>query len=113
MCEHHMLPFFGYAHIGYIPSGSIAGASKLARVLDVASSRLQLQERLTDQVADALFEVLQPDGVAVVVEAEHLCMIMRGVRKLGSKVVTSSVKGRFVSGHATREELLSMVAPRD
>jgi len=109
MCEHHLLPFYGRAHIGYIPRDKIAGASKLARALDIVSHRLQLQERLTEQLAEALFEALDPDGVAVVLEAEHLCMIMRGVKKLGSMVVTSAVRGPFRKDHPGKEDLLSMV----
>lgn len=109
MCEHHLLPFFGHAHIGYIPRDKIAGTSKLARALDVASSRLQLQERLTEQLAQALSKALDPDGVAVVLEAEHLCMIMRGVKKPGSKVVTSTVLGPFCKEYPGREGLLRMV----
>ena len=109
MCEHHLLPFYGRAHIGYIPRDKIAGASKLARALDIVSHRLQLQERLTEQLAEALFESLEPDGVAVVLEAEHLCMIMRGVKKLGSLVVTSAVRGPFSKDYPGREDLLSMV----
>ena len=95
ICEHHLLPFFGLAHLAYIPNGKIAGLSKLARALEVASHRLQVQERLTGQVADAIFSVLSPDGVAVEMEAEHLCMSMRGVQKPGIRVVTSAVRGRF------------------
>lgn len=112
LCEHHLLPFYGRAHIGYIPGAKIAGASKLARALDTLSHRLQLQERLTEQLAAAIFEALEPDGVAVVLEAEHLCMVMRGVKKQGSLVVTSAVRGPFRKGHPGREGLLAMLERR-
>ena len=95
LCEHHLLPFFGLAHLAYIPNGKIAGVSKLVRSLEAASRRPQVQERLTAQVADAVFGALRPDGVAVEIEAEHLCMSMRGVQKPGSRVVTSAVRGPF------------------
>ncbi len=97
-CEHHLLPFFGRAHVGYIPNGRIAGASKLARALEVVARRPQVQERMTRELADAVYRSLQPDGVAVVLEAEHLCMSMRGVRKQGSMIVTTAVRGPFVGG---------------
>jgi len=111
MCEHHLLPFFGVAHVGYIPSaqGKVVGISKLARVVDIVSRRPQLQERMTRQIADAVFEALEPDGAAVVIEAEHLCMIMRGVRKPGSSIVTSAVRGTFRSRVATRTEFLALI----
>lgn len=95
-CEHHMAPFFGKAHIGYIPSGRIAGLSKLARLVEVVTRRLQVQERITSQLADIMEEVLDPAGVMVVVEGEHLCMCARGVKKPGSKTITSAVRGVFV-----------------
>lgn len=108
-CEHHMAPFFGKAHIGYIPSGKIAGLSKLARLVDVVTRRLQVQERVTSQIADTLEEVLQPHGVMVVVEGEHLCMCARGVRKPGSKTVTSAVRGQFRNNSALRSEFLELI----
>ncbi|HET7039581.1 MAG TPA: GTP cyclohydrolase I FolE [Gemmatimonadales bacterium] len=109
MCEHHMLPFFGRAHVAYIPNGKIIGLSKVARLVDVFSRRLQVQERLTDQIADAIMNVLAPHGVGVVVEAWHLCMMMRGVEKQNSKTVTSSVRGTFRSDSRTRQEFLLLV----
>ena len=112
MCEHHLLPFFGLAHLAYIPNGKIAGLSKLARALEVASRRPQVQERLTGQVADAIFAALNPDGVAVEVEAEHLCMAMRGVQKPGSRVVTSAFRGPFENWPLGREGLLALLRRR-
>jgi len=109
MCEHHMLPFFGRAHVAYIPNGRIVGLSKLPRIVDMFAHRLQLQERLTDQIADAIVEVLQPRGVGVVVEASHLCMMMRGVNKQNSKTVTSAVRGVFRDDPKTREEFIRLV----
>jgi len=109
MCEHHMLPFFGKAHVAYIPNGHIVGISKLARLVEVFARRLQVQERLTDQVADALFTVLEPHGVGVVIEAHHLCMMMRGVEKQHSKTITSSVRGNFRTDQKTRDEFLRLV----
>nr|WP_240464096.1 GTP cyclohydrolase I FolE [Paenibacillus apiarius] len=108
-CEHHMAPFFGKVHIGYIPSGKIAGLSKLARLVEAVSRRLQVQERITSQIADIMDEVLQPHGVMVVVEGEHLCMCARGVKKPGSKTVTSAVRGIFRSDAAQRAEFLSLI----
>ncbi|MFS0726138.1 GTP cyclohydrolase I FolE [Paenibacillus sp. 1P07SE] len=108
-CEHHMAPFFGRAHIGYIPSGKIAGLSKLARLVDAITRRLQVQERITSQIADIMDEVLQPHGVMVVVEGEHLCMCARGVKKYGSKTVTSAVRGEFRNNTALRSEFLSLL----
>ncbi|GMK45799.1 MULTISPECIES: GTP cyclohydrolase I FolE [Paenibacillus] len=107
-CEHHMAPFFGKVHIGYIPSGKIAGLSKLARLVEAVSRRLQVQERITTQIADIMQEVLKPQGVMVVVEGEHLCMCARGVKKPGSKTVTSAVRGVF-SDSALRSEFLSLL----
>jgi GTP cyclohydrolase I len=109
MCEHHLLPFHGRAHLGYIPRGKVTGISKLARVVEAFAKRPQLQERLTSQIADTLVEHLEPEGVAVVVEAQHLCMTMRGVRKPGSSVVTSAVRGHFADSSVTRAEFLSLV----
>ena len=109
MCEHHMLPFFGKAHIAYLPKGKIVGISKLARLVDVYARRLQVQERLTEQVAKAIDEVLEPLGVGVVIEAYHMCMMMRGVEKQNSTMVTSSVLGVFRDHLATREEFLTLV----
>ncbi|MEE8573371.1 MAG: GTP cyclohydrolase I FolE [Gemmatimonadota bacterium] len=107
MCEHHMLPFFGKAHVAYLPHGRIIGLSKIVRLVDVFARRLQVQERLTDQVADALMDVLQPYGVGVVIEAYHLCMMMRGVEKQHSKTVTSALRGSFLDG-PTRDEFLRL-----
>ena len=109
MCEHHLLPFHGKAHVGYIPDGRVAGLSKLARVVDAFAKRPQLQERLTSQIADCIKDALKPSGVAVVVEAEHLCMTMRGVKKPGSFVITSATRGTFRDRVATRAEFLSLV----
>ncbi|MBD2871244.1 GTP cyclohydrolase I FolE [Paenibacillus arenilitoris] len=108
-CEHHMAPFFGKAHIGYIPSGKIAGLSKLARLVEAITRRLQVQERITSQIADILDEELKPHGVMVVVEGEHLCMCARGVKKPGSKTVTSAVRGEFRSSSALRSEFLGLI----
>jgi GTP cyclohydrolase I len=109
MCEHHMLPFFGKVHIAYIPDGKIVGLSKLPRVVEVFARRLQVQERLTEQVASAIMDVLRPQGVGVVIEAAHLCMMMRGVEKQNSKTVTSAMKGIFREDLRTRDEFLRLV----
>lgn len=108
MCEHHMLPFFGKAHIAYIPNGRIVGLSKFARLVEVFARRLQVQERLTEQIAQALWDTVQPMGVAVVVEAYHLCMMMRGVQKQNSKTVTSAMRGVFLEDQRTRDEFLRL-----
>lgn len=107
LCEHHMLPFFGKAHVAYIPSGRIVGLSKIPRVVDVFARRLQVQERLTLQIRDAIQDVLEPEGVAVVIEARHLCMIMRGVQKQNSWTTTSAVSGQFLNP-ATRQEFMRL-----
>lgn len=109
MCEHHFLPFHGAAHVGYVPEGRIVGVSKLARVVDILARRPQMQERLTSQIADAIMEGLHPDGVAVVIEAEHLCMTMRGVQKPGARMITSAIRGGFRRRGVTRSEFLSLV----
>jgi GTP cyclohydrolase IA len=112
MCEHHMLPFFGRCHIGYIPDGKVFGVSKLARLVDVYARRLQLQERLTEQISRVVMEEVGARGVGVMIEARHLCMMMRGVEKQNSTMVTSSVLGVFRDHIATREEFLSLVGKR-
>ena len=113
-CEHHLVPFFGFAHVGYIPNekGQITGLSKLARLVDVYARRPQVQERMTSQIADALMAVLEPRGVLVVIEAEHLCMSMRGVRKPGAKTVTSAVRGIMRDSDRTRAEAMSLLLRR-
>ncbi len=108
LCEHHMLPFFGVCHIGYIPRGKVAGVSKLARLADLFARRLQLQERLTNQIARTLMDTLQPEGVGVIIEARHLCMMMRGVEKQNSRMVTSAMLGSFHDSVATRNEFLHL-----
>lgn len=108
LCEHHLLPIFGKAHVAYLPRGRIIGLSKIPRVVDVFARRLQVQERLTDQIADALMEVLRPDGVGVVIEAFHLCMMMRGVEKQNSRAITSALRGTFKDDAKTRDEFLRL-----
>ena len=112
MCEHHFLPFHGEAHVGYVPDGRVVGVSKLARVVEGFARRPQIQEKLTTQIAEAIMDALHPDGVAVVIEAEHLCMTMRGVRKPGSRMVTSAMRGLFKESALTRAEFLSLVHGR-
>jgi len=109
LCEHHLLPFYGKAHVAYLPNGRIVGLSKIPRVVEVFARRLQVQERLTDQVADALCTVLDPLGVGVVIEAFHLCMMMRGVEKQNSKTITSALRGSFRKDARTRDEFLRLV----
>ncbi len=111
MCEHHLLPFYGTVHIGYLPdvSGRVVGLSKLARVVEIVARRLQIQERMTTQIADAIMSGLNPSGVAVVVQAEHLCMIMRGIKKTGSNITTSAVRGAFRTRPEIRSEFLTLI----
>jgi len=113
-CEHHLVPFFGRAHVGYIPNekGQITGLSKLARLVDLYARRPQVQERMTSQIADAMMTILEPRGVIVIIEAEHLCMSMRGVRKPGAKTVTSAVRGSFLNSESTRAEAMSLLTDR-
>ena len=108
MCEHHMLPFFGKAHVAYIPDGHIVGLSKIPRIVEVYARRLQVQERLTEEIASALDDVLKPSGVGVVIEAYHLCMMMRGVEKQNSRTITSALRGGFRDDPKTREEFLHL-----
>jgi GTP cyclohydrolase I len=113
MCEHHMLPFFGRAHIAYLPAGRIVGLSKLPRIVEVFARRLQVQERLTEQVAQAIEDAIKPRGVGVVIEATHLCMMMRGVEKQNSKTITSALRGEFRTCPMTRDEFLRLAYQRD
>ena len=109
LCEHHILPFFGKCHIGYIPDGKVLGVSKLARIVDLFARRLQIQERLTNQVATSIMDTIAPEGVGVVIEAQHLCMMMRGVQKQNSNMVTSAMLGSFRAEHSTRNEFLQLI----
>ena len=109
MCEHHFLPFYGVANVGYIPNGRVVGISKIARVVEIISRRPQLQERLTSQIADTMLNALNPVGVAVVVQAEHLCMTMRGIKKPGTNVITSATRGQFRQNAVTRGEFLALL----
>ncbi|MGA8939873.1 MAG: GTP cyclohydrolase I FolE [Acidobacteriaceae bacterium] len=111
LCEHHLLPFFGKAHIAYLPQGKVVGLSKIPRIVDVFARRLQVQERLTQQIAEAIEEAIHPQGVGVVIEAQHLCMMMRGVEKQSSVTVTSSMRGAFKTQLQTRNEFLTLVNP--
>lgn len=113
VCEHHLLPFVGKAHVGYIPAGRIVGVSKLARVVDSFARRPQLQERLTSQIADTIVEAINPTGVGVVIEAQHFCMILRGVKKPGSTMVTSAMRGLFKNNPPTRAEFLAFIRDHD
>ncbi len=108
LCEHHLLPFFGKVHIAYIPNGKLVGLSKTARLVEVYARRLQVQERLTDQIAEAIWQQVEPEGVGVVVEAHHLCMMMRGVQKQNSKTITSAMRGSFLEEQMTRDEFLRL-----
>jgi GTP cyclohydrolase IA len=110
MCEHHILPFFGKVHVAYIPNGRILGLSKVPRIVEIFARRLQVQERMTDQIAGALWDVLRPQGVGVICEAYHLCMMMRGVEKQNSKTITSAMRGVFLEDLKTREEFLRLCA---
>ena len=111
MCEHHLLPFYGVAHVGYIPNdeGRIVGISKLARVVEIIAKRPQIQEKMTTEIADVIMDAIKPDGVAVVIQAEHLCMIMRGIKKPGSNVITSALRGIFKRKAASRAEFFSLI----
>ncbi len=112
LCEHHILPFFGRCHIGYIPDGKVIGVSKLARITDMFGRRLQIQERLTHEIATAVFETVRPHGVGVVIEARHLCMMMRGVEKQNSCMVSSAMLGNFLKSNHTRSEFLQLIGQR-
>ena len=109
LCEHHMVPFFGKAHVGYVPNEKVVGLSKLARLVDCFAKRLQVQERMTDQIAEAVWSHLTPKGVMVVIEAEHLCMAMRGIKKPGAQTITSSIRGVFIDSDAARNEFLQLI----
>jgi len=112
LCEHHLIPFFGKAHVAYIPNGYITGLSKIARVVEAYARRLQVQERLTVQIRDCIQDTLQPAGVAVVIEAKHMCMVMRGIQKQNSVTTTSAFTGEFLKNVATREEFIHLIGTR-
>lgn len=112
ICEHHLMPFLGVVHIGYIPKGKVIGLSKLARVVEVFAHRPQVQERMTEDIAELLYEQLEAKAVAVVVEAEHTCMTVRGVKKPGAKCITSALRGLFLSSHSSRDEIFSLINKR-
>jgi GTP cyclohydrolase I len=112
LCEHHLLPFFGKCHVAYIPTKKVVGLSKIARLVNLYSRRLQIQERLTSQIARAIFEKISPEGVGVILEARHLCMVMRGVEKQHSQAVTSAMLGAFKDSKQTRDEFLSLVGKK-
>src|SRR5581483_7188098 len=109
MCEHHLLPFYGVVHAGYIPNGRVVGISKIARVVEIFAKRPQLQERMTTQIAETINSALKPEGVAVVIRAEHLCMTMRGIKKPGTNIMTSAMRGRFRDSEVTRGEFLCLI----
>lgn len=109
LCEHHLLPFFGHAHVAYIPNGKIIGLSKIPRIVNMFSRRLQVQERLTHQIAETIEEILAPQGVACIIEASHMCMMMRGIQSQSSSLLTSSMRGAFLNEHSTRDEFLKLV----
>ena len=113
ICEHHMLPFFGNASIGYVPNGNVPGISKIARAIEIVSRRLQIQERLTSEIADAIYRTIKPHGLAVLIEAEHLCMSMRGVKKYGSTVTTFAVRGKFGESTELRSQLINLLRDRN
>ncbi len=110
LCEHHIVPFHGVAHVGYVPNGKVVGISKIARLVECFARRLQIQERMVSQIANAIDEVLKPLGVGVVLEAEHMCMVMRGIKKPGSKTVTSAMRGIFIHASQTRQEFLNLIS---
>jgi len=109
LCEHHLLPFYGHAHVAYLPDGKLVGISKIARMVELFARRLQVQERMTQQIADTIQEIMKPKGVAVVVNAQHLCMQMRGVQKHDASIVTSAMQGAFRSRQSTREEFMNLI----
>ena len=111
LCEHHVLPFFGHAHIGYIPKGKVIGLSKIPRIVNMFARRLQMQERLCDQITNALWELLEPEGVGCIIEGHHMCMMMRGVQSQGGLMLTSAVRGSFLEDEKVRSEFLRLVAP--
>jgi GTP cyclohydrolase IA len=110
LCEHHILPFFGHVHVGYIPNGKVVGLSKIPRIVNMFARRLQIQERLTGEIADALQEILNPVGVAVVIESQHMCMMMRGIQVQGGRMVTNAMRGEFLNNSSTRSEFMTIVS---